>query len=319
MGDSGMRRPGRKPAAQGLSLSWAVRKVLAQSKEDDVPGLAAELAFQSFLALFPFLIFLGATGSLLARLLGIENPAEQVVGLLGSNLPQGARETVQEVVSDTLNKGNNNLLSLTVLGAIWAATAGTDTMMKAMNRAYDVAETRPIWRRYLLALGLTLVAAPLLILAFLVLVVAQAYGAGIANALGAGAEFRIAIDILRWPVVAALVAVVAALLYRFSPNLFLPPRRLVPGAVLFSIGWLAATYLFGLYVSNFSSFGTIYGVLGGVAVLMVWFYMSAFVLVLGAEVNAVVEMAEAPALPEDGRLDELEEAGRQHGRSERSR
>lgn len=277
-----------------MSPASAIKKVLAQSREDDVPGLAAELAFQLFLALFPFFIFLGATGSLMARLLGIDNPADQVVSLLGSNLPQGASETVREVVSDTLSKGNNNLLSLTVLGAIWAATAGTDTLMKAMNRAYDVAETRPIWRRYLLALCLTLIAAPLMLLAFLVLVVVQAYGSEIANAFGAGNEFRIAIDILRWPVVATLVALVAALLYRLAPNLPVPSRRRLPGAMLFSIGWLLATYVFSLFVSNFSSFGTIYGVLGGVAVLMVWFYMSAFALVLGAEVNAVFEVAEAP-------------------------
>src|SRR5690606_3583953 len=138
----------------------------------------AELAFQFFLALFPFLIFLGAMGSLMARLLGIDNPADQVVGLLGSNLPQSANETVREVVSDTLSRGNNSLLSITVLGSIWAATAGTDTMMKAMNRAYGVPETRPIWRRYLLALCLTLISAPLMLLAFLVLVVVQAYGSG---------------------------------------------------------------------------------------------------------------------------------------------
>lgn len=296
MGGSGSHHANLEQATRGLDLRSAARKVLAQFQEDDVPGLAAELAFQIFLALFPFLIFLGATGSLIARLLGIDNPADQVVALLGSNLPQSASETVRQVVADTLGKGNNNLLSLTVLGAIWAATAGTDTLMKAMNRAYDVAETRPIWRRYLLALGLTLVAAPTMLLAFLALVVVQAYGSGIANALGVAGEFRIAIDILRWPVIAVLVALIAAFLYRFAPNLSLPARRRVPGALLFSIGWLVATYCFGLYVSNFSSFGTVYGVLGGVAVLMVWFYMSAFALVLGAEVNAAVEMARAPAL-----------------------
>ena len=311
MADSGRDHGGGKQSAQGLSLTRAVKEVFARSQEDDVPGLAAELAFQFFLALFPFLIFLGAIGSLIARLLGIDNPADQVVGLLGSNLPQGASETVRGVVSDTLSKGNNSLLSLTVLGAIWAATAGTDTLFKAMNRAYDVAETRPLWRRYMLALFLTLIAAPLLLLAFLVLVVVQAYGSGIADAVGAGNEFRVAIDILRWPVVATLVAVVAALLYRLAPNLSLPPKWRAPGAVLFSVGWLVATYVFGLYVSNFSSFGTIYGLLGGVAVLMVWFYMSAFALVLGAEVNAVVEMAQDPARAEDERREKEKEAEQQ--------
>ncbi len=311
MRDSGRHHRDVREAAPGINPPWAVKKVFAQIEKDDVLGLAAELAFQFFLALFPFLIFLGAIGSIVAPLLGMRNPADLMVGLLGSSLPPGASDTVRAVVSDTLSKGNNNLLSFTVLGAIWAATVGTDTLIKAMNRAYDVAETRPLWRRFLLALGLTLVAAPMLLLAFLALVVVQAYGTAIANALGVGDKFQMAIDILRWPVVAVLVAAVAAMLYRLGPNLPMPSRWRTPGAVLFAVGWLVATHLFGIYVSNFSSYSSIYGVLGGVAVLMIWFYITAFVLLLGAEVNAVIEMAEAPARAKGERRQKEREAEQQ--------
>ena len=282
-----------KEGPHRLSPIEIVVQVLARSRSDDILGLAAELAFRFFLALFPFFIFLGAIGSFLAGIFGVHNPAVEAARLLGSNLPPDAREAVRSVVSGALGKANENMLSVTIVGAIWAATGGTNALIKGLNRAYDVVETRPFWYRYLMALGLTLISAPIMLLALIVLVVVQAYGSGIVNALGVGEEAHTAVEILRWPVVVALVAVAAGLLYRLTPNTRLPWKWFSPGAVLFSIGWLLATYVFGIYVSHFSSFDTTYGVLGGVAVLMIWFYITALALLLGAEVNAVVDRAEA--------------------------
>lgn len=272
-----------------MGVSTTVSEVIEQARRDDVQGLAAELAFRFFLALFPFFIFLGAIGSFVAGILGIENPGKQLADSFGSNMPPAAGDLIRGVVQDTVGTKSYSILSITVLGAIWVATTGMETLIKAMNRAYDVRETRSFWRRYLTALLLTLVAAPLMLVVFLSLLAVQVFGTAMADALGAGDAFRMAIDVLRWPVVALLLSVLAGLIYRYAPNVTLPWKWLSAGALVFAVAWLVATYLFGVYVANFGSYGNVYGVLGGVAILLIWFYMISFALLVGAEVNAVID------------------------------
>ncbi len=253
---------------------------------DDVSGLAAELAYRFFLSLFPFFIFLAALGSFIARLLGIENPTDKVMELLGQSVPADASSVLRRQLDHVINNRNVGLLSLGIIGAIWAASSGFGTLMKGFNRSYEVSETRTLWQRYSLRLGFTLLAGVAIILAFLLLFVGELYGFKIADKIGLGSELALLLFIARWPVVIALILFAMAFLYWAAPNAELPFKLITPGAVLFTAFWLAGTYLFGLYVANFGSYNATYGALGGIVVLLIWFYWTAFLMLLGAEVNA---------------------------------
>ena len=284
-----------------VGQAWATRVL-----RDDVFGLAAELAYYFFLALFPFFIFLAALGGFVATLLDVRDPTQRIVDLLGSTMPPDATRLVRSQIEHVMGTRSPGLLSLGILGAIWIATGGASAIMKAMNRAYAVPETRPFWKRYLLAFGLMLLTSSVLVGAFVLLVAGEVFGRQIAAAAGLEGAFQIAVDVARWPAAVTLLLLGSALLYWAAPNLDLGLRWLTPGAVLFAAGWLAATHLFTHYVAIFGSYNATYGTLGGVAVLLVWLYLSGFLLLAGAELNAIID--------EQSRLPWLD--GCKHGRGE---
>ncbi len=273
----------------GSLRAWPTLKSLwSEVQSDDVSGLAAELSYQFLLALFPFLIFVTALGALVAQVGGVENPTDRLLDALGGTLPADAQSVLRSQIERLLDTQSGGLLSIGVATAIWAASGGVRAMMKAMNRAYDVEETRPIWRRYAVSIVLVLGAGSSLFVALIVLLGGQVLGRQVLHDLGADSSASAWINAARLPIVAVLVAIAVAFLYWAAPNARLPFRWVSPGATLFVVTWLGATLLFGLYVSNFASYNTTYGALGGVVVLLLWAYLSAFLLLGGAELNAVL-------------------------------
>lgn len=262
---------------------------------DDVLGLSAELAYRFFLALFPFTIFITALGGFIAAELPIDNPAQRAVELLGNLLPPEAASLVESELRRIIDSQSAGLLSLGAILALFFATGGMNAIIKAMNRAYRVPEARPVWKRYLVALALTMVAGTGIVAAFVLFVPLRMLGPALARTLGAGE--------LAGPItntVAALGAFVlliaaVSIVYRVAPNIRLPLRAVLPGAVLFAVTWLVATFGFGFYVSNFGNYANTYGALAGVAVMLIWFYVSALMLLVAAEVNEVMHEMADPA------------------------
>jgi membrane protein len=305
------RTPGRIRVVD-VSKEW-VRRVV----RDDVSGLAAELAYWFFLSLFPFFIFLAALGGFVATILDVRDPTQQIVDLLGTTMPPDATRLVRPQIEHVVGTRNPGLLSLGILGAIWSATGWATATIKAMNRAYAVQETRPFWRRYLLAFGLMLLTGSVLVGAFVLFVAGRVFGQQIAAAVELEGAFRIVVDLARWPAAVILLLLGSASLYWAAPNRDLRLRWITPGAVLFAAGWLVATYLFTQYVAVFGSYNATYGTLGGVAVLLVWFYLTAFILLAGAELNAVIdEQSEVESLRE---LEHRDQPATHTGPDERQR
>ncbi|MFN0073395.1 MAG: YihY/virulence factor BrkB family protein [Chloroflexota bacterium] len=275
-------------ALNARTIVNVIQRVVRQTLRDDVPGLAAELAYRSFLALFPFLLFLVALGGFVAYYLGIENPASEVAEVSQERLPPSAADLVTEELWTQIGTRNPELLSTGIVGALVVAASGVKAFMKASNRAYDLDESRSWWRRYLLALGLTLLAGGAIMLALMLFLTGQIVGSQVARTLGIEPTFWRVYQLARWPITVLLVFGAAVVLYRFAPSFTLPLRWVLPGAILFVGGWLSGTYLFGYYVSNFASYGFTYGTTGGVVVLLIWFYMTAFILLVGLELNEVI-------------------------------
>ncbi len=274
-------------------------------RRDDVPGLAAELAYRFLFALFPFGLFVAALGAFVAGWLGVQNPAQEVVAGLGDNLPPDLASSVQPELEQVLQNSRPDLVSIGAIAALWAATGGTLALVKSMNRAYDVEETRGVVHRYALGAGLTILGGAIILASFVTIVGGAVITQQLASRMGLSEAGTALVNVLRWPVVFAFLVLATAILFRYAPNARVAWRWTIAGAVVFAAGWLVATWALAWWIGNFGSYGATYGSLGSVIVLMLWFYVTGLLLVGSAELIAtIVAVVEPEALQR--RRDEIE-------------
>lgn len=269
-----MRLPGR-------DIGWKefLRTLWREWDTDNVGDIAGALTFSAVLALFPFLLFVVSLASLFL------DPAQAL--LLTAELQRIAPSAVATILGErlqSLSAGSRpGLLTMSAIGAIWAASGGVTALMRALNQAYDVPERRSFWKVRGIAVLTTLVAAVLSIVAAVIAIATPA----LAGAIGGPLETLILW--LRIPLAALIMMLVLALLYYFLPDVEQDFRFITPGSVTAVILWVLASLGFSLYVSNFGSYEVTYGALGGVIVLLLWMWISSQAVLLGAEINAVIE------------------------------
>jgi membrane protein len=272
-----------------------VIKLWKETGEDGLSDAASSLAYKLFLALFPFFIFVVSLSGFAGSLFGVDDPRAEIMSTLETAVPSDAYSVINTQVEHAVEGKNVALLSFGIVGAIWTASSGMGSFMKALNRVYEVKETRPIYMRYGVAVGLTLLAGGLIVGSLVALLAGQLFANDLARALGFEDSASTAIVIARWPLAVVALMLAVAFLYYAAPNVDLPFKWISPGAIFFVVTWLIATFAFGLYVANFGSYGDTYGALGGVVVLLVWLYLSSFLLLVGAEFNSVLAQQSAPA------------------------
>ena len=256
--------------------------------EDDVSGASAEMAYRFFLALFPFFIFLAALSSFIASAADVQNPTDEIMSMLGDSLPEDSAAVLRTQLDGVLQQQNAGLLSIGILGAIWAASSGVGALMKNMNRIYDVEESRRMPVRLGIALAITVFGAGTIVIAFVILFAGQLYGPEIAGEVGLEDTAASVIGLARWPLVIAMILAAVAIMYWLAPDTEPGLKWITPGALFFGVAWIVASLGFGLYVANFGAYNETYGALGAVVVLLIWFYLTSFVLLLGAEINSVL-------------------------------
>ncbi|WP_373046453.1 YihY/virulence factor BrkB family protein [Vulgatibacter sp.] len=265
----------------GRDIKW--KAFLLELKEeferDDLMDVAGSLTFFGILAIFPFLLFLVS----LAALVIDPTQAQLLIDELGRVAPPAVVEILGGRLEALGEGGSPELLTFSAVGAIWSASTGIAALMRALNRAYDVRESRPIWKVRGIAVATTLVAATISVLATAAAVAAPA----VAGAIGGWPEQVILW--LRLPVAGLLIMLVWALLYYFLPDVEQRFRFITPGSVVGVIIWLLASTGFSIYVANFGNYEVSYGALGGVIILLFWMWISSMVVLLGAEINAVLE------------------------------
>lgn len=266
-------------------IKAVARRTKAEIKNDNLGLLAAGVSFYAFLSIIPALTALVSIYALFADPAQVEQQVEAASGVI----PSEARSVLQSQL-ERMTESSGGSLGLGaiagILVAIWSANKATKGLFQALSIVYDEKEKRSFFRMngqtLLMTLGL-LVAA--LVTIFLITVFPALIGA-----LGLGAAAETITTFARWPVLIALVLVALAALYKFAPDRDQPQWRWAsPGALLATGLWLVASIGFSLYAQHFGNYNKTYGVLGAVVVLMLWLFISAYVVLIGGELNAEME------------------------------
>jgi membrane protein len=276
-------------AAFKIPLSWGelLKRTAKETSADDCFGLAAQLAYYFFLALFPAVLFVLA----LASFFPLTNFIDDVVRTLRPVAPGEVLNVLEEQLRRISNADSGGILTIGILGAIWSSSAALVAIVSSLNRAYDIEESRPWWKVRLTAVGLTLALALLVLTSFTLVVAGPTIAEHLASSFGAGAVFEWSWKILQWPVAFFLVSMAVGLVYYFAPDAEQDWTWITPGAVIGTLLWMVSSLAFRYYVTNFTDYNATYGAVGGVIVLLLWFYISGLAILVGAELNAEIEHA----------------------------
>jgi len=249
---------------------------------DDCMGLSQQVAFSSLLAFFPAMIFLIA-------LLDLVGAYDSLQKFLAPVAPQSVTNIINQLQRDT-GSASVVLLALGIFGALWAGSGAMSSVVKAVNRAYDQEETRPIWRVRLISLVLLLASATVLAGILLLIILGGKLGDAIAAKGNFGGAFTWFWNIARWPLAFTVVLLLFALIYYLGPNVHDRRWRWIsPGSIVGSLMWLVLSGLFALYTSFSSSYSRTYGSLAGGIVLLLWLNYSAWAVLYGAELNSELD------------------------------
>jgi membrane protein len=271
------------------TLSWRelLKRTYAEITDDDALGLAAQLAYYFVLALFPAILCVVA----LASFLPLQSFTDDMVASLGRFVPPEMLSIIKDQMLRLANGKDGGILTLGLLGALWSSSAAMVAMISAMNRAYDIEESRPWWKVRLTAVLLTIGIAVFVVVAFGLVIAGPQLADVLANRLALGAVFVLTWNVLQWPVAFALVVTGIALVYYFAPDAEQDFAWITPGALIATTLWLIGSLAFRFYVVNFASYEATYGAIAGVILMMLWFYLSGVALIVGAEASAEIEHA----------------------------
>ena len=281
-----------------LRLSWwSFCKRLYQKYEDNEVGdSAAAISYYLIFSLFPFLFFLA---TLIAYIPFARESTDALLARARAILPSEAMGIVEMHLRGLMGRPRPHLLTLGLAAAVYSASCGVDALRKGLNLAYDVKESRPLWKTSLLAFGMT-VGVGLLVLAVIALLVAGgSAGLWAARYLHIADEYVFLLRWIRWPIAAIAAALGSALIYYLLPDVEQKFKFITPGSAIGALAWFLASWGFGTYVSHFGSYNLTYGSIGGVIVLLTWFLITGFIVLMGGEMNAIVEQA-APDGKESG-------------------
>ncbi|MGD0365387.1 MAG: YihY/virulence factor BrkB family protein [Bryobacteraceae bacterium] len=294
----------------GLSWRELIKRTARESWEDEVFGQAARLAFYHFLALFPALLL---AAMILARFSGAgSNMLQTLQSSLATVLPPPVSEMVTSFFGGIGGRVARHSLWFATFGSLWAAVNGTWAVMSGLNAAYEVEERRSVWRVTLTAAGLTLALAGLGLSSLILLFYSRSVGAAIVKWAGLPGSVPILWQIVHWPILAAMLLIAFALLYRFGPNVSDREMRWgTPGAVVAMILWLCASGLFRGYIAyEGSNYDEVYGAAGALAILLLWLYFTGAAILIGGEVNSEIENAAAQhGHPDAGRPGQHRQGG----------
>jgi membrane protein len=307
------------PVAENLGLVDFFKLTYNEMSEDHVMAFAGNLTYKGLFAIFPFFTFL-------LSLLGLFNATDLVntmVDKLSGIVPQSATKFVEgQLLSITQSQAESAFTFgaiISILLALWGVSGAFRSVMEAMNVMYEVEEDRPFWKVYGLSIFMSLAVIVLLVGALVLVIFGESIGVRVADLVGLGSVFATLWSIVQWPVVALVVLFAFALIYYFAPAARQRFRWISPGSILAFVFWLIFSLLFSLYASMAGSYNETYGSLAGVIILLLYVYYSALIMLVGAEINQVIEWHipggknEGEKIPEADRRPDVHRLNRKDG------
>jgi membrane protein len=251
------------------------------------------VGFFAMLALFPALAAIVLLWSWVA------DPAQinALLDLADEVVPPEVYDVVSNQVAGVINAGSSGKLGtatvISLLVALWSARAGVSALIRGLNAAYDIGHRQSIWRRYMADIGVTLTLCALTFVAIASVVLAPI----VIAILPLGPWVTVAAEIARWIVAIGVIMITLGIVYRFGPNRRgRRPKWITPGAIVATVIWMIVSVSFGIYLRFFAHYNEVYGSLGAAVALLMWFYLSAYVVLMGGCLNAAIEAGGAAKL-----------------------
>jgi membrane protein len=304
------------PRTERLGLVDFFKLTFKEVGEDHVAAFAGNLTYKALFALFPFFTFL-------ISLLGIFNATDlvnQMISYLEGVAPQSITEFIGSQLRPIAESQAESTFTfaaiISVALALWGVSGAFRSIMEAMNVMYEVEEDRPAWKVYGISIFISLAVVALMLTAFGIVIFGGSIGGGLAALVGLGPVFQAVWSFAQWPIVACVVLFTFAIVYFFAPAAKQRFRWISPGAFLAFAFWLLFSLAFSWYVSNFGSYSATYGSLSSVIILMLYIYYSSFIMLIGAEMNQVIEWHipggkdEGEKVPEEDRKPEARRLSR---------
>lgn len=250
--------------------------------DDDVFALGAQLAYYMVLSFIPFLMFL-------MTLVGFSHlNSDAVLNLLSNVMPTEAFNLIQSTVIEIVDREQTGLLWISIALAIWVSSSGFKAVIKGLNKAYGVKETRSYIKLKLISMIYTILLALIVIATLFLFVFGDVIGDFFMKVLEHPEFIYYIWNMLRYVVVILIMILFFMFLYNATPCVRLGWIEVIPGAVITTLGWISISYIFAYYVNNFSNYSRLYGSLGAVFMFMTWMFITSMILILGGEINAVL-------------------------------
>ena len=250
--------------------------------DDDIFALGAQLAYYMVLSFIPFLMFL-------MTLVGFSHlNSDAVLNLLSNVMPTEAFNLIQSTVIEIVDREQTGLLWISIALAIWVSSSGFKAVIKGLNKAYGVKETRSYIKLKLISMIYTILLALIVIATLFLFVFGDVIGDFFIKILEHPEFIYYIWNMLRYVVVILIMILFFMFLYNATPCVRLGWLEVIPGAVITTLGWISISYIFAYYVNNFSNYSRLYGSLGAVFMFMTWMFITSLILILGGEINAVL-------------------------------
>ncbi|ALG47670.1 YihY/virulence factor BrkB family protein [Clostridium perfringens] len=250
--------------------------------DDDIFALGAQLAYYMVLSFIPFLMFL-------MTLVGFSHlNSDAVLNLLSNVMPTEAFNLIQSTVIEIVDREQTGLLWISIALAIWVSSSGFKAVIKGLNKAYGVKETRSYIKLKLISMIYTILLALIVIATLFLFVFGDVIGDFFMKVLEHPEVIYYIWNMLRYVVVILIMILFFMFLYNATPCVRLGWLEVIPGAVITTLGWISISYIFAYYVNNFSNYSRLYGSLGAVFMFMTWMFITSMILILGGEINAVL-------------------------------
>jgi membrane protein len=272
----------------GVTIGWRamLKRTVKEVVEDSCFGLSAQLAYYFFLSVFPALLVVVALTSFFPPHL-----LDRILSWFAVFTPPDVLQLVTTQIDMITKSGHTGLVTFGALGALWSSSSAMNAVVDTLNRAYGIREARPWWKVQALSAVLTIVMSVFVLVAFTLVVAGPELAERLAAHYGLGAAFAWTWKILQWPVVFLLISLGFALVYYLAPDAEQRWGWVLPGAHFATGLWLLISLGFRYYVTHFGQYNQMYGAIGGVIVMLLWFYLSGLVLLIGAELNSELEHA----------------------------